>query len=116
MVKELHLSDTPNTAVKQQRHSEKSKKPAPVVENRPGQHSNFKHPLMKNMSSTNSKSKEKKPVKKPVIAFYKNSPKSGWQLFDKVCFNEDQAKDRIRVMSGSEIVKCIDVPEELQNG
>lgn len=115
MVKELHLSDTPNTVEKQQRHSEKSKKPAPVKENRPGKHSNFKHPLMKKTMATTAKSKEKKPVKKPVIAFYKNSAKSGWQLFDKVCFNEDQAKDRIRVMSGSEIVKCIDVPEELQN-
>jgi len=57
----------------------------------------------------------KPELRKPVIAFYKNSEKSGWQMFPRVCFNKDIAKSRIKVMTGKEIVKCIDVPEELQN-
>ena len=115
-MKELHLPDTPNTVAKQQRHSEKSKKPAPVKENRPGVHSNFKHPKLKPYMADNPKAKQNKAVFKPVIAFYKNSPKSGWQMYPQVCHNETAAKARIAIASGTDIVKCIDVPEDLQNG
>ena len=54
--------------------------------------------------------------KKPVIAFYKNTEKSRWVLFPQICHNEKIAKQRIHTMTGSEKVKCLDVPEDLQNG
>ncbi len=116
MVKELHLPETPIPVVKQQRHSEKSNKPTPVSASRPGVHSNFNDPKLKPYMTDNPKAKQNKAVFKPVIAFYKNSPKSGWQLYPDVCHNETAAKARIAIASGSDIVKCIDVPEDLQNG
>ena len=58
----------------------------------------------------------KPETKKPVIAFYKNTDKSRWVLFPQICHNEKIAKQRVHTMTGSEKVKCIDVPEDLQNG
>ncbi len=60
--------------------------------------------------------KVKPDVRKPVIAFYKNTEKSRWVLFPQICHNEKIAKQKVFTMTGSEKVKCIDVPEELQNG
>ncbi len=60
--------------------------------------------------------KPKPELKKPVIVFYKNTAKSGWQMYPTVCFNKEVAKKRVHTMTGSDLVKCIDVPEELQNG
>lgn len=78
------------------------------------------------MPTTKTKSptrKANKPVpapkpelKKPVIVFYKNNEKGGWQLFPQICFNKDIAKKRVKTMVNSDLVKCLDVPEELQNG
>lgn len=59
--------------------------------------------------------KAKPEIKKPVIAFYKNAEKSRWVLFPQICHNEKIAKQRIHTMTGSEKVKCLDVPEDLQN-
>jgi len=60
--------------------------------------------------------KPKPEIKKPVIVFYKNTDKSRWVLFPQICHNEKIAKQRVHTMTGSEKVKCIDVPEDLQNG
>jgi len=54
--------------------------------------------------------------KKPVIAFYRNTEKSGWQLFPEICYNAKVAKRKIYIISHSEIVKCMDLPEDLQDG
>ncbi len=104
MFKELTLVPTPGAKVSQVRHSDKSpnymaKKNTNVPTNK-----------------TNKPVPAPKPeMAKPVIAFYRNNAKSGWQMFPKVCFNKEVAKAKIKVMSGSDLVKCIDVPEELQN-
>ncbi len=94
MVKELHMGNDPVLGIVQVRHSNKSPK---------------------TMSTDKEKAPKTEP-KKPVITFYKNTEKSEWVLYPQVYPNEKTAKEQIRINAGAEIVKCIDVPEELQNG
>jgi len=95
----------PGKKVSQVRHSDKSpkimaKKKEPVPTNK----------------SNKSVPAAKPELRKPVIVFYKNNQKSGWQMHSQVCFNKETAKAKVKMMTGSEIIKCIDVPEELING
>jgi len=103
--KELHLSSAPGVAVRQVRHSDKSPKTMDKSK--------------KDVPTKNAVQHVPKPkpeIKKPVIVFYKNTEKSRWVLFPQICHNEKIAKQRVHTMTGSEKVKCIDVPEDLQNG
>jgi len=104
MVNELTIVPKPGAKVSQVRHSDKSpkkmaKKEEPVPTNK----------------ANKPVAPAKPELRKPVIVFYKNNQKSGWQMYSQVCFNKDQAKAKIKVMTGSEIIKCIDVPEDLLN-
>ena len=104
MVKELHWGQELVPALVQVRHSDKTPKTM----------SEEKKTTPKDYSKPKEKNPKSEP-KKPVIAFYKNTEKSDWILFPQVCYNEKAAKKKVHVMTGSELVKCIDVPEELQN-
>ena len=65
--------------------------------------------------ATEKKVKEKPVIRKPVIAFYKNTDKSGWQMFPQVCLNEEIAKHRIDALCDPAKVSFLEVPEDLQN-
>jgi len=65
--------------------------------------------------ATKQKEKIKPVVRKPVIAFYKNTEKSGWQIFPQVCLNEEIARHRIDALCAPAKVSFIEVPEDLQN-
>jgi len=104
MVKEIHISNKPGPYAVQVRHSDKSRKTMSEKKD----DTTKKYPLPK------VKTPKTEP-KKPVITFYKNTEKSDWILFPQVCYNEKSARQKVQVMTGSELVKCIDVPEELQN-
>ncbi len=102
--KEIHLGPDPVVGKRQVRHSDKS--PKTMIDKK----TDDKFTPVKDGAP-----KVKPDIRKPVIAFYKNTEKSRWVLFPQICHNEKIAKLRIHTQTGSEKVKCIDVPEELQN-